>query len=251
MGVLPLWEANVMSFGRNMGRKAKISGYFIALVFWENSLYSSYTSETIIWLATLPDDGSNGGFFHKKQPKEWQFMTLNIRQSSAADATGEITSTLVTLINAVYQEAEGDMWKPDNTGRTNVDEVGKYLIDGELFIAEINGEIVGTVKIEHIGEKTLAFGMLVANPDIRGKGIGRELVKKCESHAIKNGYTIMQLELLTPRHWENASKEFLKVWYARIGYKPTKPRPFEEVSEQRMNEFATECDFTVWSKDLT
>jgi hypothetical protein len=35
MGVLPLWEANVMSFWRNMGRKAKISGYFIALVFWE------------------------------------------------------------------------------------------------------------------------------------------------------------------------------------------------------------------------
>jgi hypothetical protein len=36
MGVLPLWEANVMAFWRNMGRKAKISGYFIALSSLEN-----------------------------------------------------------------------------------------------------------------------------------------------------------------------------------------------------------------------
>jgi hypothetical protein len=71
-------------------------------------------------------------------------MTLNIRQSSIADATGNITTTLVALINAVYQEAEGDMWKPDNTGRTNTDEIGKYLKNGEMFIAEINNEIVGS-----------------------------------------------------------------------------------------------------------
>jgi NAD(P)-dependent dehydrogenase (short-subunit alcohol dehydrogenase family) len=28
-------------------------------------------AETIIWLATLSEDGPSGGFFHKKQPKEW------------------------------------------------------------------------------------------------------------------------------------------------------------------------------------
>ncbi|MDG1995828.1 MAG: GNAT family N-acetyltransferase [Emcibacteraceae bacterium] len=178
-------------------------------------------------------------------------MTLNIRQSSAADATGDITSNLVTLINAVYQEVECDMWKPDNTGRTNAQEVGKFLKDGLIFIAEINYEIVGSAKIQHIDDQTLAFGMLVANPDIRGKGIGRELVSKCESYARENGYTTMQLELLTPRHWKNPSKEFLKIWYDRIGYKPTKTRPFEEISPHRMNEFATDCDFTIWQKALS
>jgi len=28
-------------------------------------------TETIIWLATLKDDGPSGGFFHEKQPKNW------------------------------------------------------------------------------------------------------------------------------------------------------------------------------------
>jgi NAD(P)-dependent dehydrogenase (short-subunit alcohol dehydrogenase family) len=28
-------------------------------------------SETVVWLATLPDDGPTGGFFRNKQPKAW------------------------------------------------------------------------------------------------------------------------------------------------------------------------------------
>ncbi len=28
-------------------------------------------TETITWLATLPEDGPNGGFFHDKKPKQW------------------------------------------------------------------------------------------------------------------------------------------------------------------------------------
>jgi hypothetical protein len=61
----------------------------------------------------------------------------------------------------------------------------------------------------------------------------------------------MQLELLTPRHWKNPAKEFLKVWYRRLGYVPEKHMPFEEVSPHRMEEFATDCDFTIWLKTLT
>lgn len=177
-------------------------------------------------------------------------MTLIIKQSSEEDASDEAVSKLVALINAVYAEVECDMWKPDNSGRTYGGEVEKFLKNNNLFLAELDGKIVGSVKIEHIDDNTLAFGMLVADPDIRGKGIGRELVRSVEEHARENGYSTMQLELLTPRHWENPSKEFLKVWYDRIGYKPTKTRPFEEISPQRMDEFATDCDFTIWLKTL-
>ena len=182
---------------------------------------------------------------------ERPLMTLNIRQSSELDANDDTVNSHVTLINAVYQEVEGDMWKPDNSGRTYAGEVENFLQNKELLIAEIDGKIVGSIKIEHIDDNTLAFGMLVVDPDVRGKGIGRELVNSAEANARDNGYTVMQLELLTPRHWENTSKEFLKTWYTRIGYKPNKTRSFEEVSPHRMDEFATDCDFTIWLKDLT
>ena len=28
-------------------------------------------AETIVWLATLPDDGPSGGFFRDKRPMDW------------------------------------------------------------------------------------------------------------------------------------------------------------------------------------
>jgi NAD(P)-dependent dehydrogenase (short-subunit alcohol dehydrogenase family) len=28
-------------------------------------------ADTIVWLATLPDDGPSGGFFHDRRPTEW------------------------------------------------------------------------------------------------------------------------------------------------------------------------------------
>jgi hypothetical protein len=28
-------------------------------------------AETIVWLATLPDDGPSGGFFRDKKPMDW------------------------------------------------------------------------------------------------------------------------------------------------------------------------------------
>ena len=175
---------------------------------------------------------------------------LTIRPPTETDLAPATVDHLVDLINTVYAEAEGDLWKPTTTGRTYAGEMERLIKNKGLFFAELDGEIVGSVKIEHINDQILAFGMLVANPDIRGKGIGRELVKKCESHAAQNGYKTMQLELLTPRHWENPSKKFLKEWYSRIGYKPTRTRPFEEISPQRMDEFATDCDFTVWLKEI-
>jgi GNAT superfamily N-acetyltransferase len=120
-----------------------------------------------------------------------------------------------------------------------------------MFIAFEDDEIVGAVKFAPVDQKTLEFGMLAADIKMRGKGLGRDLVNIVENYARDNFYTIMQLELLTPRHWKNPAKEFLKVWYRRLGYVPEKPMPFEEVSPHRMEEFATDCDFTIWLKTLT
>jgi hypothetical protein len=45
--------------------------------------------------------------------------------------------------------------------------------------------------------------------------------------------------------------EFLKQWYARIGYQPETTEPFELLHPELATELATECDFTIWHKPLT
>jgi len=50
--------------------------------------------------------------------------------------------------------------------------------------------------------------------------------------------------------WTHPSKEFLKKWYSRSGYKPQATESFEILHPELVPELATECDFTVWHKSL-
>jgi hypothetical protein len=54
-GISQLWEAYGDVILEKMGRKAKISGDFTALGFWENSLYSSHTQHSTLITCTLLD----------------------------------------------------------------------------------------------------------------------------------------------------------------------------------------------------
>ncbi len=119
-----------------------------------------------------------------------------------------------------------------------------------MLIAQIGEQIVGVCKIDKRDEQTCEFGMLTADPNFRSIGIGRELVEFAENWGRDTGFKQMRLELLTPRVGKNKSKEFLKVWYSRIGYEPSYTVPFEEEAPHRKNDFSQDCDFTVWLKDL-
>lgn len=92
--------------------------------------------------------------------------------------------------------------------------------------------------------------MLVADLTQRGRGIGSALVDRAERWARDGACHTMRLELLTPRNWTHPSKEFLKMWYSRIGYRPQATEPFEILHPELVPELATECDFTVWLKSL-
>jgi len=177
-------------------------------------------------------------------------MTITIKQCDENDLTPATINRLLELINDVYEETENDLWKPTTSGRTFYGEVEDFVKERQIFIARENDKIVGAVKFAPVNDQTLEFGMLAADKKMRGKGLGRDLVNIVENHARDKGYKTMQLELLTPRHWKNPAKEFLKVWYSRLGYIPEKSMPFEEISPHRMDEFATDCDFTVWLKKL-
>ena len=99
-------------------------------------------------------------------------------------------------------------------------------------------------------EDASEFGMLVADPDQRGIGVGRALVDFAEQRSCERGLRAIQLELLVPRDWSHPSKEFLKSWYGRRAYRPIGTRRFEDVYPHHAPLLATPCDLAVYEKSL-
>jgi GNAT superfamily N-acetyltransferase len=178
-----------------------------------------------------------------------QAHKVTTRSPLPSDLGGDSVTRLSDLINEVYDEAESGMWKRKGT-RTNRDEVERLLRAHALILAEIEGVLVGSVNVNVMSDGIGEFGMLVVDRNYRGEGIGSALVKHAERWACEHACHTMRLEILTPRHWTHPSKEFLRQWYARIGYEPQTTEPFESMYPELVAELATKCDFTVWHKSL-
>ena len=76
-------------------------------------------------------------------------------------------------------------------------------------VARADDSVVGCAAVERYGRVGLLRSVCVA-PDLRGTGLGHELVKAAEELATSRGVT--ELYLLT----ETAEK-----WFPRLGYLPT------------------------------
>lgn len=178
-----------------------------------------------------------------------QAQKVTTRFPIESDLGADNIKRLSDLINEVYDDAESGMWKRKGT-RTNPAEVERLLRAQALILAEIDGVLVGSVNINLMRDGVGEFGMLVADLNHRGKGIGLALVDRAENWARDMACHTMRLELLTPRNWTHPSKDFLIKWYSRIGYKPQATEAFEILHPELVPELATECDFTVWYKSL-
>jgi GNAT superfamily N-acetyltransferase len=170
--------------------------------------------------------------------------------SRAEDAA--FVAEVVALVNRVYTDAEKGLWV-EGAERTDAAEMATVVRAGQLAVARVDGRLVGAVRVQRtesdggdIGE----FGMLVAHPDHRGTGVGRDLVTFAEDLARQHGLDRMQLELLVPRTWTHPVKEFLRVWYTRIGYVQVRTEPFAEAHPALQPLLATPCDFVIFHKGL-
>ena len=166
-----------------------------------------------------------------------------------SDLAADNVQRLSDLINEVYDDAESGMWKRKGT-RTNPAEVERLLRARALILAEIDGVVVGSVNVNLLGDGVGEFGMLVTAHKYRSQGTGLALIEHAERWAREHACHTMRLEVLSPRNWLHPSKEFLRQWYARIGYVPQTTEPFESMHPELVPELATECDYTVWYKPL-
>jgi GNAT superfamily N-acetyltransferase len=173
---------------------------------------------------------------------------IELLPTSAADDAA-LVDAITELINRVYAEAERGLWV-DGATRTSAAELAGQIRAGQIAVARMDGRIVGSVRIQRLATGEGELAALVAAPERRGLGIGRELVAFAERECRQRGATVMQLELLVPRTWSHPTKEFLAEWYTRLGYRKVRVGAIEESYPNLAPLLATPCDFVIYHKDL-
>jgi N-acetylglutamate synthase-like GNAT family acetyltransferase len=160
-----------------------------------------------------------------------------------------VVERLARLINDVYGTAERGLWR-DGVARTTPDELAERIRDGQIVVAARDTQIVGTVAVWDVDREVSAFGMLAVPAEERGSGIGHALLDFIEAGARDRGARAMQLELMLPREWSHPSKEFLKGWYGRRGYRLVRTTMLDEAYPRLTPLLATPCDLQIHQKPL-
>lgn len=80
------------------------------------------------------------------------------------------------------------------------------------WIAEMNGEIVGSIFVVDGGEDTAKLRLLLIDPKARGLGLGTKLVEECITFSKRAGYKKMVL-------WTNSVLKEARKIYQRKGFK--------------------------------
>jgi GNAT superfamily N-acetyltransferase len=156
---------------------------------------------------------------------------------------------IADLVNLVYAESERGLWK-DGARRTNAEEITALVAAGQLAVARLDDRLAGAVRIQHLDRDTGEFGMLAADPAVRGRGVGRDLVRFAEDTCRERGSTVMRLELLVPRGWVLESKEFLRIWYQRLGYRLHRVGTIDEDYPRLAPQLAGPADYRIYLKRL-
>jgi DNA-binding MarR family transcriptional regulator/N-acetylglutamate synthase-like GNAT family acetyltransferase len=103
------------------------------------------------------------------------------------------------------------------------------------WIAEMDGEIVGSVFVTQDSEKVARLRLLLVEPKARGLGLGTRLVEECIRFSKRNGYEKLVL-------WTNSVLEAARHSYKKLG--------FELVEEEKHHSFGYDLVGETWEKSL-
>jgi GNAT superfamily N-acetyltransferase len=167
--------------------------------------------------------------------------------SAASDEV--LVAEVVRLINRAYALGEDGLWVK-GTVRSTPPQIAEAIHTGGMLAATRDGELVGCACVRFLDDITADLGLVSVSPDHQGTGVGREIVHVAEDLMRERGAQTAQLELLVPRGWVHPTKDRLRAWYVRLGYRVVRSAPFEEIATHGASELATPCEFLVFHRAL-
>lgn len=99
----------------------------------------------------------------------------------------------------------------------------------KAWIAELNGERVGSVFVVRKSATTAQLRMLILSPKARGLGLGARLTDECIAFARGKGYKKMVL-------WTNSCLTAARGIYGQRGFRLVKTEPYEGFGQQLVGE---------------
>jgi putative acetyltransferase len=137
-------------------------------------------------------------------------MNIQIRSASNKDC-----ERVKSLIYNVLQEY-GLQPEPSGTDIDLNDIEENYINRGGIFelIEDENGNLLGTVGLYPMNEKTVELRKMYFSKDLRGQGVGTQTLQRMIEKATELGFTRIYLETATPL------KEAIHL-YEKFGFKPT------------------------------
>ncbi|WP_442595467.1 GNAT family N-acetyltransferase [Neobacillus sp. D3-1R] len=103
------------------------------------------------------------------------------------------------------------------------------------WIAEMDGEVVGSVFIVEESEKVAKLRLLLVDPKARGLGLGTRLVEECIDYSKKAGYEKIKL-------WTNSVLKEARHIYEKTGFKL--------IEEEKHHSFGHELVGEIWEMVL-
>ncbi len=103
------------------------------------------------------------------------------------------------------------------------------------WVAEVDGEVVGSVFIVNAGENVAKLRLMIVDVKAQGLGIGKQLLKECIRFSRRKGYRKITL-------WTNSILLAARGIYAAAG--------FELIHEEPHNSFGVDLIGETWELDL-
>jgi len=121
------------------------------------------------------------------------------------------------IMRIAYEMTEEEIWG-ENYIRLFIEDFTKLIKEGNIYVAYLNGVIVGSVHIYPKDKNTYTFSLLSSDFNFGGQGIGTALIKRVEEEAMKHNASQIKMEILRIKGKDIPHKIRLHTYYERLGY---------------------------------